>query len=229
VEFNGNSRKAFALVALVFMLGAAFGVAGMLATRRVLGAGDRVVRVGQPSTQSQLIREMNLSADQERQFRQILAETRDRYDAIRNAMDPQMREVRQQSRDRIREILTPEQRPGFEQFLRSSRGRRNDRNDRNDRNAGDIQTSQNRPEEPFSTVTRLTQELQLSPEQQSRLTEILRDTRSRFDALRQQMNPQFEEARLQNRERLRQIVTAEQRPILDSFFQRRDQARGRNR
>jgi len=124
-------------------------------------------------------------------------------------MDPQFEEARQRSRERIQQILTAEQRPGFDDFLRRSRNRRNGRGN---------ETSQ---------VNRLTEELRLSAEQQTQLSEILRETRASFDALRQQMNPQFEEARLQNRERLRQIVTPEQRQGLDSFFQRRDEVRRR--
>jgi Spy/CpxP family protein refolding chaperone len=167
------------------------------------------------------MRELNLTADQERQFRQVLADTRARYDAIRQELDPQMREVRQQSRERIRQILTAEQRPGFDDFLRSSRNRRNGRNDRNGQNG------QNGRNDQTSQVAQLTQELSLTSDQQTKLSEILRETRASFDALRQQMNPQFEEARLQNRASLRQIVTPEQRQGLESFFQRRDEERRR--
>jgi Spy/CpxP family protein refolding chaperone len=207
MEFSTNRRKAAALVTLVFLLGIAFGVVGVLTGRRVLSGGNQ--GGGPPRQLGQLMRELNLTADQEGQFRQVLADTRARYEAIRRSMDPQFQEAREQSRERIRQILTAEQRPGFDGFLRSSRNRRNDRGN---------QTSQ---------VTRLTEELLLTAEQQTQLSGILRETRASFDALRQQMNPQFEEARLQNRERLRQIVTPEQRQGLDTFFQRRDEARRR--
>jgi Spy/CpxP family protein refolding chaperone len=188
-------------------LGIAFGIAGVLAGRRVLSAGNR--GGGQTRQLSQWTRELNLTADQERQFGQILADVRSRYEAIRRAMDPQFREVRQQSRERIRQILTTEQRPGFDDFLRGSRNRRNDRNDRT------------------PMVTRLTQELRLTADQQVQLSEILRDTRARFDALRQEMDPQFREVRQQSRERMRQVVTPEQRPGLESFLQRLDDDRRR--
>jgi len=74
-------------------------------------------------------------------------------------------------------------------------------------------------------VTRLTQELNLTAEQQTQLTGILRDTQARFEALRQAMNPRFDEARQQSRNRMRQIVTPEQRPILEEFLRRRDERR----
>jgi len=207
MEFNPNRRKAVALVALVFVLGIAFGVVGVLAGWRMLGAGNQ--GGGQSRQLGQWTRELNLTADQERQFGEILADVRARYDAIRRAMDPQFRDVRQQSRERIRQILTAEQRPGFDDFLRGSRNRRNDRNDRT------------------PMVTRLTQDLRLTADQQAQLSEILRDTRARFDALRQEMDPQFREVRQQSRERMRQVVTPEQRPGLESFLQRLDDARRR--
>jgi hypothetical protein len=76
-------------------------------------------------------------------------------------------------------------------------------------------------------MVRLTQKLNLSSAQQTQLSMVLRETRSSFDALRQQMDPQFEQVRLQNRERLRTIVTPEQRSVLEAFFQMRDEERRR--
>jgi|SRR3990172_1874985 len=207
MEFSPNRRKAVALVTLVFVLGIAFGIAGVLVGRRVSSARNQ--GGGQSRQLSQLTRELNLTPDQEMQFAQVLADLRDRYEVIRDEMDPRLREVRQQSRERIRQILTAEQRPGFDDFLRGSRNRRNDRNDRT------------------LTVTRLTQELNLTAEQQAQLSEVLRDTRARFEALRQEMEPRFREVRQQNRERMRQIVTPEQRPGLENFLQRLDDSRRR--
>ena len=231
MAFSSDRRKAAALVALVFVLGIAFGVVGVLAGRRVLGAGNRRGGGnGQDGQQvSQLTRDLRLTADQERQFQQILADTRDRYNAIRDAMNPQFRQIREQNQGRIRQILTAEQQPLFDQFLRESQNRRREQNNRkDDSNARNGRNDQNgNRNDPAPQVTRLTQELRLTGEQQTQLSGILRDTRASFDALRQQMNPQFEEARLQNRERLRQVVTPEQRPGLDAFFQRRDEERRR--
>jgi len=39
------------------------------------------------------------------------------YKAIHQSTDPQINEARQKGRERIREILTPEQKPKFEEFL----------------------------------------------------------------------------------------------------------------
>jgi len=231
MEFSSNRRKAAALVALVFVLGIAFGVAGVLAGRRVLGAGGDGGRNGNGNGNGQLgqlMRDLNLSADQQRQFRQVLSDTSRRYDDIRDAVEPQFNQVREQNRDRIRQILTAEQKPLFETFLRESRNRRNDNNGRNNqgRNGQNGNQGGNRGNQT-SFVARVTQELHLTTEQQTQLSGILRDTRASMDALREQMNPQLEEARLQNRERLRQIVTPEQHQGLEAFFQRRDEERRR--
>jgi len=231
MEFSSNRRKAAALVALVFVLGIAFGVAGVLAGRRVLGAGGDGGRNGNGNGNGQLgqlMRDLTLSADQQRQFRQVLSDTSRRYDDIRDAVEPQFNQVREQNRDRIRQILTAEQKPLFETFLRESRNRRNDNNGRNNqgRNGQNGNQGGNRGNQT-SFVARVTQELHLTTEQQTQLSGILRDTRASMDALREQMNPQLEEARLQNRERLRQIVTPEQHQGLEAFFQRRDEERRR--
>jgi Spy/CpxP family protein refolding chaperone len=233
--FSSDRRKAAALVALVFVLGIAFGVVGVLAGRRVLSAGNRGNGNGNGNGQDQqlgqLTRDLNLTTDQERQFRQILADERDRYDAVRKEMDPQLRQVREQNRERIQQILTAEQRTEFDAFMRESRNRRNDqnnrRNDQANRNDQPNRNDQVNRNDQTPQVTRLTQELHLTADQQTQLSGILRDTRASFDALRQQMNPQFEEARQQSRDRMRQAVTSGQRQGLESFFQRRDEERRR--
>jgi Spy/CpxP family protein refolding chaperone len=227
MAFNSDRLRAGAIVALVFVLGVAFGVAGVLVSRRVTGVAASGTNA-QGGQINQLVRTLKLTPGQEAQFRETLADTRAQYDAIRRETDPQMEQVRKQNRDRIREILTPEQRSEFENFLTQARNRRNQQNGQNGRRndggaPGTLPSNWGRT----LTVGRLTQELHLTAEQQTQLGGILRDTRASFDSLRQQINPQFEEARLQNRDRLRQIVSPEQRQGLEDFFQRRDEERRR--
>jgi hypothetical protein len=76
-------------------------------------------------------------------------------------------------------------------------------------------------------MRRLTSELMLSDAQQTQINGILSDTQASIENLRQQMNMRFEEVRLQNRVRLRQMLTPEQRSGLEAFFQRRDEERRR--
>src|ERR1700681_1782858 len=76
-------------------------------------------------------------------------------------------------------------------------------------------------------VNRLTHDLDLTPDQQTQVSDILTGMQVRYNAIRQQMNPQFDEVRSQGREQMRQILTQEQRPKLDEFFRQVDEERRR--
>src|SRR5579864_990170 len=71
---------------------------------------------------------------------------------------------------------------------------------------------------PTRVVNRLTRDLDLTADQQKRLSEILANTQARYNAIRQQMNPQFDQVRSEGREQIRQILTPEQQPKLDEFY-----------
>lgn len=85
--------------------------------------------------------------------------------------------------------------------------------------------AQNRGPNPTRAVSRLTTQLQLTPDQQKQLSDILSDTQRRYDAVRQQMNPQFEQIREESHVQIRQILTPEQRPKFEDFLQRLDEER----
>ncbi len=118
---NRISRKAYALVLIVFLLGLALGVLGTyVAAGRVWGGRpeghgrhDRRVHLVQ-----QLTRELNLTAEQQKQLDAILADMKGKYAAIHKQISPQTEQARQQGREQIRALLTPEQKPKFEEFLR---------------------------------------------------------------------------------------------------------------
>jgi Spy/CpxP family protein refolding chaperone len=115
------SRKAYALVLAVFLLGIALGSLGTyLATGRVWGA--RPEGHGRNDRRAHMVehltREVNLTADQQKQLDAILAEMQSKYAEIHKQISPQTEQVRQQGRDQIRALLTPEQKPKFEEFLR---------------------------------------------------------------------------------------------------------------
>jgi Spy/CpxP family protein refolding chaperone len=115
------TRKAALWVGLVFLLGAALG--GVLGN--VFGVHARNVPPPQLSeverrTQKvqRLTQELNLTPDQQKQVEAIIASVQAQYKAIRESTEPQMNEARQKGREQIRTILTPEQKPKFEDFLR---------------------------------------------------------------------------------------------------------------
>ena len=116
MESNPVNRKAIALLILVFVLGIALGAVGhMLLDRSVLASRPRGQRG--PGAMNRLTQELILTPGQQQGVAASLAETQRRYDAIREQMGPQFDAARDQGRDQIRQILTPEQRPKFEDFL----------------------------------------------------------------------------------------------------------------
>jgi Spy/CpxP family protein refolding chaperone len=65
-----------------------------------------------------LTQELNLAPDQQKQIETIIASVQAQYKAVRQASEPQFNEARQKGREQIRAILTPEQKPKFEEFLK---------------------------------------------------------------------------------------------------------------
>jgi Spy/CpxP family protein refolding chaperone len=119
MDTNQSNRKAYLIVFVLFILGIALGSVGTyLVTMRVqaarLGsAGDRA-----PSHMAMFTRDLNLTPDQQTQVQAIMNETRAHYAELHQKLDPEYEQVRQQGRDHIRQVLTPEQRPKFEELLR---------------------------------------------------------------------------------------------------------------
>lgn len=126
MTFGSDNRKAVALIALVFVLGVALGAVGhSVADRRVLGA--RTLAQPAPFLQprpnplravGRLTGELNLTPDQQKQIGDILADVQHRYDAVHDQMNPQFAQIREQGRNQISQVLTPEQRPKFEDYLK---------------------------------------------------------------------------------------------------------------
>jgi Spy/CpxP family protein refolding chaperone len=122
---SANNRKALALIILVFALGVALGAVGhSVADRRVMGARTQPPapflqpRPNPPRGVARLTTELNLTPEQQKQIGDILADMQHRYDSVHDQMNPQFAQIREQGHDQIRQVLTPEQRPKFEDFLR---------------------------------------------------------------------------------------------------------------
>jgi len=115
------TRKAALWVGIVFLLGAALG--GMLgylfAHHTAMAAPAQITEAEKRAQKVQRItKELNLGADQQRQLEAIMASVQAQYKAIRQSTEPQINEARQKGREQIRAILTPEQKPKFEEFLK---------------------------------------------------------------------------------------------------------------
>jgi Spy/CpxP family protein refolding chaperone len=114
-------QKAALWVGLVFLLGAALGgVLGYVFAHRSYAALTPALTDQAKKQQKvdRLTQELNLSGDQRQQLDVIITDIQAQYKAIHKSTDPQIEEARQKGRERIRAILTPEQKPKFEEFLR---------------------------------------------------------------------------------------------------------------
>lgn len=127
MQFGTNNRKALALISLVFILGVAIGAVGhSVADRRVLGARTQTLapspflqpRPNPPRAIIRLTTELKLTPEQQKQIGDILADMQRRYDVVHDQMNPEFEQIREQGHDQIRQVLTPEQQPKFEDFLR---------------------------------------------------------------------------------------------------------------
>ena len=114
------TRKAAIWVVIVFLLGVVGG--GMLgygyAHHSVSAASApppeperRARRV------AELTERLSLTPDQAKQLDGILLKWHGQVKAIHDQSDAQMEQLRQKGRDEVRAILTPEQKPKFEEFL----------------------------------------------------------------------------------------------------------------
>src|SRR5215467_220589 len=115
------SRKAAIWVVIVFLLGGIGG--GMLgygyAHHSVSAAS---APMPEPQRRAKRVAEltqlMSLSGDQAKQLDAILLERHTEVKSIHDQSDAQLEQVRQKGRDQIRAILTTDQKPKFEEFLR---------------------------------------------------------------------------------------------------------------
>ncbi len=111
-----NRVAAFASVAALFLVGVLIG-----------GLGSYLFFENQPHRPGPggfrgdhflelLERELALTTDQMRRIEEILGQSHAEGDALRREVLPRLRNAMAQTRDRIREVLTPEQQAKFEEL-----------------------------------------------------------------------------------------------------------------
>ena len=118
---SSATRKAAFWVGVVFLLGAALGgVLGYLSGHRIASAANPPL--AEPERRAhrvdQLTRELSLTPEQRQQVDAILMQRHAESKTIHDQADAQIDQVHQKGRQQIREILTPDQKPKFEDFLK---------------------------------------------------------------------------------------------------------------
>jgi Spy/CpxP family protein refolding chaperone len=115
------TRKAALWVGVVFLLGAALGgVLGYLFAHRPVNAANPPL--SEPERRArrveELTKELTLTPQQAQQVDAILQQRHAETKAIHEQTETQLDSVRQKGRAQVRAILTPEQLPKFEEFLK---------------------------------------------------------------------------------------------------------------
>lgn len=120
---NSETRqKARLWLALVFILGAAIGgVFGYSFAHRSYAATQGPTTLSEAERRAKRIaemtREVGLTPEQSTQMDQIIHQAHDEIKAIHEKTDADVDVVRQKTREQMRSLLTPEQKPKFEAWI----------------------------------------------------------------------------------------------------------------
>src|SRR5215831_11772123 len=114
------TRKAAIWVVIVFLLGGvAGGMFGYSYAHHSVSAAS--APLPEPERRAKRVAELTerlgLSTDQAKQLEAILLDRHTEVKAIHDQSDAQIAQQRQKGRDQVRAILTPDQKPKFEEFL----------------------------------------------------------------------------------------------------------------
>ena len=114
-------QKAALWVGAVFLLGAALGgVLGYLFAHRPVSASNPPLSEPERRARrvAELTKELSLTPQQSQQMDEVLKEIHGEMKATRDKTDAQLEQLRQKGRSEMRAVLTPEQMPKFEEFLK---------------------------------------------------------------------------------------------------------------
>jgi len=111
--------EAAMLVAVVFLLGVLLGGLGNhLWGERVWGVRADVPAPQQKHLDAQLTQDLQLTPDQQKQLRAVIEETQEKWRALYGPLEGQRDAIRAEGHDQMRAILTPEQKPRFDAFMK---------------------------------------------------------------------------------------------------------------
>ena len=114
-------RKAAVWLVLVFVLGAATGgVFGYILAHKTYAASKPPMQSDEQRRAQkveEMTREIGLDADQAKKVEGIIAQAQAEGRAVREKSDAEMDAVRQNARNEMRVLLTPDQKPKFEDYV----------------------------------------------------------------------------------------------------------------
>jgi Spy/CpxP family protein refolding chaperone len=116
------TRKAALWVGIVFLLGTALGgTLGYSYAHHLVSAASTPLpeAVRRAHRVEELTQALTLTSVQSQQVDAILQQRHTEVKTIHDQTDAQIDQVRQKGREQIRAILTPEQKPKFEEFLKN--------------------------------------------------------------------------------------------------------------
>ncbi|MCI0664008.1 MAG: hypothetical protein L0220_23375 [Acidobacteria bacterium] len=112
-----NRRKAQLIIATTFLLGVIVGASGQFLVTRQSAV--------KPADQfEEMARLVGFTEDQRITIKRILSETTLQYQDLRTKLRPQYKVIQDASRQRIRDLLTPEQQALFDQWNREQDAKR---------------------------------------------------------------------------------------------------------
>ncbi len=116
-----NKHKAQLIILTTFILGVVVGASGHFLL-------SKQTSTRQPGTPKEVIEEMTrvlkLDSKQVTQVDRILYETRQKYQEVRNQTKPQYDTIREASRQRIKEMLSPDQEELYRQWNKEQDAKR---------------------------------------------------------------------------------------------------------
>ena len=117
------TRRVYIYFTVTFVLGVALGGLGVY---YFLWSSGRIAHRGfnKERTLSHLKKELNLSDSQVQQISQIFDEGSQKIKEIQNQTDPQVQAIHQENRNRIRQVLSPDQVKKFDELVRQIDERR---------------------------------------------------------------------------------------------------------
>ena len=136
---TSSQTKARLIVLTIFVIGFTAGALSMNLYDRFSSKApnNEIPPHGPTYLLTKMDNKLDLSEEQKQEIKTILEETNQKYIEIRRDLQPRVKEyeprfdaVRQQSRERIRAVLKPDQLPKYEEMVQESDRRREEMNEK---------------------------------------------------------------------------------------------------